>query len=96
LRTYSTGMRARLGFSIANEIKPDILLIDETLGVGDHEFRKKAEKTISDRINSNQTVVLVSHSRHHIEQLCQRAIILENGINTSSMTPKELFQRFNI
>ena len=75
LRTYSTGMLARLGFSITTIISPDILLIDEVLGVGDQHFRQKAERTMVAKIHSQQTVVLVSHSHHQIVRLCDRAVL---------------------
>lgn len=79
LKTYSTGMKARLGFAVAMIMQTDILLIDEVLGVGDLSFRKKAEHALIDRIKSNQTVVLVSHSGYQIKKLCDRAIWLEFG-----------------
>lgn len=79
LKTYSSGMRARLGFAIAIIVNTDVLLIDEILGVGDVKFRQKAMKTLANRVNSDQTVVLVSHSGSRIRRLCQRAIWLEDG-----------------
>ena len=79
LKTFSSGMRARLGFAVAIIMRTDILLIDEVLGVGDIKFRVKAEKTLVDRIKSDQTVVLVSHSGAQIKKLCDRAIWLESG-----------------
>lgn len=90
VRTYSTGMRARLGFSIATIITPDVLLIDEVLGVGDQHFRQKAERTMQEKIQSQQTVVLVSHSHHQIARLCDRAILIDGGINFASGDPKEV------
>lgn len=79
LKTYSTGMKARLGFSVAMIMQTDILLIDEVLGVGDLIFRKKAEAALIERINSDQTVVLVSHSGSQIKKLCDRVVWLEFG-----------------
>lgn len=79
VKTYSSGMKARLGFSVAVQMKADVLLIDEVLGVGDAQFKKKAEKTMLSKINSDQTVVVVSHSADQIARLCQRAIWLERG-----------------
>lgn len=79
VKTYSSGMKARLGFSVAIQMKADILLIDEVLGVGDAQFKKKAEKTMLNKIDSDQTVVLVSHSAGQIARLCQRAVWLEEG-----------------
>lgn len=80
LKTYSSGMRARLGFSVALTVRPDVLLIDEVLSVGDGSFRIKAEKAIIDKISSNQTVVLVTHSAAQISRLCNRVVWLENGV----------------
>lgn len=80
VRTYSTGMRARLGFSIATDVKPDVLLLDEIMSVGDEEFKAKC----SDRIESFQrhgaTVVIVSHGLSTIELLCGRSLFLERGV----------------
>ena len=72
-------MKARLGFSTAITMHADVLLVDEVLGVGDANFRVKAEKAILDKINSDQTVVFVSHSANQIKRLCNRAVWLENG-----------------
>ncbi|MCF6288992.1 MAG: ABC transporter ATP-binding protein [Proteobacteria bacterium] len=79
INTWSTGMVARLGFGLALEIKPKILLIDETLGVGDEAFRKKSTHEIKKRIKSNQTVVLVSHNSATITELCDRLVWIEKG-----------------
>ena len=79
IKTYSTGMRARLGFSIAITLRTDLLLVDEVLGVGDLRFREKAEKAMIDRISSSQTVLLVSHSLHQTGRLCDRVIWLDKG-----------------
>jgi len=79
VRTYSSGMNARLGFSIAINLQPDVLLIDEILGVGDAEFQKKSSEALQQKINSDQTVVLVSHNATQIEALCDRVVWIENG-----------------
>ena len=79
LETYSNGMRARLGFSVAFEADPDILLIDEVLGVGDIEFRAKSSALLQKRIKGDKTVVLVSHQIKLIRELCTRALWIENG-----------------
>jgi len=79
IKTYSTGMRARLGFAVALEMSPDVLLIDEVLGVGDEEFRKKSMRAMKEKILSNQTVVFVSHSLAHLRELCTRVAWLEHG-----------------
>lgn len=79
LKTYSNGMRARLGFSVALAMRADLLLIDEVLSVGDRAFREKAEAALAERISSDQTVVLVSHSPQQIASLCDRALWLHDG-----------------
>jgi lipopolysaccharide transport system ATP-binding protein len=77
--TYSAGMRARLGFAVALEADPDVLLIDEVLGVGDAEFRRKSATTLRERIRSQRTVVLVSHSAGLVGELCDRAVWIDRG-----------------
>lgn len=79
VRTYSSGMRARLGFSVALNMKADVLLIDEALAVGDAKFKAKSEQAIVEKVTSSQTVVLVSHSAAQINRLCDRAVWIENG-----------------
>lgn len=79
LKNYSSGMKARLGFSIATLISPDILILDEVLSVGDAKFRKKSEKKILDMFDSGVTVLFVSHSLEQVKRLCNRAMILEHG-----------------
>lgn len=95
LKTYSAGMKARLAFSVALTMKSDILLIDEVLGVGDHAFRTKAEKALIDRITSDQTVILVSHSAQQIRRLCSRVIWLENGLIKEIGAPQDIIPEFH-
>lgn len=80
LTSYSKGMRARLAFSVAFQIQPTILLIDEVLGVGDMAFQKKSSELMKERIKSNtSTVILVSHNNAVLRDICQRAIWIEDG-----------------
>ncbi len=79
LRTYSTGMRARLGFAIATDVKPDVLLLDEIMSVGDEEFKAKCNQRIESFRKAGATVVMVSHGLSTIEELCSRAIFLDDG-----------------
>ncbi len=79
LKNYSSGMRSRLGFSIATIIKPEILILDEVLSVGDAKFRKKSEQKIRDMFEDGATVLFVSHSVEQVQRLCNKAIILEHG-----------------
>jgi len=76
---YSHGMRARLGFSVAIYAEPDVILLDEVLGVGDIDFRVKSKRTMKEKINSDKTVVLVSHDATTLRDTCDRVIWIENG-----------------
>ncbi len=76
---YSTGMVARLGFAVLAHMRPDVLLIDEALSVGDARFSAKCEETIQEFLRSGTTVVIVSHNLPSIERLCRRAIWIDNG-----------------
>ena len=79
LRTYSAGMKARLGLAVAGAISPDILLIDEVLGVGDPKFREKSKKRILDMVKGAGTVVIVSHSFGLMKSICTRIAHIHNG-----------------
>lgn len=79
IKTYSNGMRARLGFSVAIKMHSELLLIDEVMGVGDGKFRHKAENAMISKISSQQTVVLVSHSMGQVRKLCDRVLWLDAG-----------------
>ena len=95
LRTYSAGMRARLGFSIASAVKPDILLIDEVLSVGDQEFREKSMARILEIVKGSRTVVLVSHNFSIMKQICTRLIMIENGKIVSNGSPEEVITSYS-
>lgn len=79
IKNFSSGMYARLGFSIATTVKPEILIVDEILSVGDYKFQKKCEKRIDELMSGGTTVLLVSHSKDTIERFCNRVAWLENG-----------------
>lgn len=79
VNTYSTGMRARLGFSVAHHLDLDVILLDEVLGVGDESFRKKSTDAMKQRIKSEKTVVLVSHSVPLLKEVCNRIVWIEAG-----------------
>ena len=81
VKSYSAGMRARLGFSVALEMSPDVLLIDEVLGVGDAGFRKKSITVMREKLKSEQTIVLVSHDAKTVKDLCNRAVWIEDGVS---------------
>jgi lipopolysaccharide transport system ATP-binding protein len=79
LNTYSSGMRARLGFSVACQADPDILLIDEAFSVGDASFRKKSKAIIEERMQTERSFVLVSHSESMLREYCARCVWLDQG-----------------
>jgi ABC-2 type transport system ATP-binding protein len=79
IKNYSSGMKSRLGFSIATIVEPDILILDEVLSVGDAKFRKKSEKKIMGMFDKGVTVLFVSHSLEQVQRLCNKAILLEKG-----------------
>jgi len=81
-------MKARLGFSVALYADPDILLVDEVLGVGDVDFRKKSADAIREISKSNKTVVIVSHNIELVRTLCDRVVWIENG-HTQSAGPTD-------
>ena len=79
LKNYSSGMVARLGFAIAIDVNPDILLVDEILSVGDENFRRKCASKINELKEKGVTFVIVSHSMAQVKSLCQKAIWIENS-----------------
>ncbi len=79
MKNYSSGMVARIGFAIATITRPDILIVDEILAVGDFRFQEKCEKRINSMINDETTVIIVSHSIDQIERLCKHCLWLEKG-----------------
>lgn len=79
VKNFSSGMYARLGFSIATAVNPDILIVDEILSVGDFKFQQKSRKRIDEMIKQGVTVVLVSHEIEMIEELCHKVIWMEHG-----------------
>lgn len=79
LKNYSTGMNARLAFSIATVVKPQIMILDEVLSVGDAKFREKSQQRMQSMLNEDVTVLFVSHSIGQVRRLCDHAIWLEHG-----------------
>jgi ABC-2 type transport system ATP-binding protein len=94
IRKYSAGMRARLGFSIASHVEPDILLLDEVLGVGDEEFKKRSRDRINDLVARARSIVVVSHDLGFVERTCTRAVWLENGGIEAFGDPTEVVRRY--
>jgi ABC-type polysaccharide/polyol phosphate transport system ATPase subunit len=79
VKTYSMGMKARLGFSIATSITPDILLLDEVLGTGDQNFRARSQSRVRELVRGAKAIVLVTHDLTYVPEFCNRAILLEKG-----------------
>jgi len=94
IKNFSSGMYARLGFAIATAVKPDILIVDEILEVGDYLFRKKCEKRIDELMSGNTTVLMVSHTKATIEKFCDRAAWLDHGRLVEIGTAKEICEKY--
>jgi lipopolysaccharide transport system ATP-binding protein len=94
IQTYSSGMRARLGFSTAFHVDPDVLLIDEVLGVGDAAFVEKSKAVMREKIRSDKTVVLVSHSVGSIRSLCDRAVWIDKRRVRMYGDPREVLDAY--
>jgi ABC-type glutathione transport system ATPase component len=95
VKTYSSGMYLRLGFSVAMHIQPDILLLDEVLAVGDEAFQQKCQGRIWDFKRAGGTIVFVSHDPTSVERLCDRAMLLEKGRVVESGTPEEVLRTYH-
>jgi ABC-type polysaccharide/polyol phosphate transport system ATPase subunit len=97
LKTYSSGMKARLGFSVAANLDADILLIDEVFGVGDAMFRERSKTKIFQMVReSNRTVVIVTHSTSILKQLCDRVVLIDDGRIVANGTPEEMIDAYEI
>ena len=79
IKNYSSGMKARLGFSVATMVKPDILIVDEVLSVGDYRFRQKCQKRMEEMLSLGTTLLFVSHSIDQVKELCDHALWLDHG-----------------
>jgi lipopolysaccharide transport system ATP-binding protein len=94
VHSYSAGMKARLGFSVAFQVDTDIILIDEVLGVGDESFKKKSSDAMRAKILSNQTVVLVSHNQQTLSELCTKIVWIENGMVQEVGDPRPVLDNY--
>lgn len=92
LKTYSSGMRARLGFAIATSVDPDILLLDEVLATGDSTFRAKSKARVLELVRDSKAVVLVTHDMAWVKEYCNRALLLERGRVVIEGTPDEVVE----
>jgi ABC-2 type transport system ATP-binding protein len=90
IKTYSSGMRARLGFSIATSVDPDILLLDEVLATGDEVFREKSKQRVLDLVRAAKAIVLVTHDMNWVTEFCNRAMLLEKGHIVAEGAPAEV------
>ncbi len=95
VKTYSSGMYLRLGFSIAMHVQPDILLLDEILAVGDESFQQKCHGRIWEFKRAGGTIVFVSHDPNAVERLCERAMLLERGHVIESGTPEDVLRTYH-
>jgi len=94
IRTYSVGMKARLGFAVSLQADPDVLLVDEAMGVGDAAFREKSTNAMREKIRSNKTVVLVSHSDSSIRELCNRVVWIDHGQVADQGAPVRMLDKY--
>jgi lipopolysaccharide transport system ATP-binding protein len=95
VRNYSSGMYMRLGFAVAVHLDPEIILVDEAFAVGDENFQRKCLRKLRDFQKRGVTIVLVSHDLHLVEQLCQRACLLEQGSVVSTGHPSEVIAHYH-
>lgn len=94
LRTYSSGMIARLGFSVATERRPEVLIVDEILGVGDTDFQNKSLERIRQFQRQGTTILLVSHSLDSVTQMCSRVVWLDHGLKMADGPAPEMVGRY--
>jgi homopolymeric O-antigen transport system ATP-binding protein len=94
VHTYSTGMQARLGFAVNYFLDTDVLLIDEVLSTGDQRFMEKTQSLIKQKINSDLTVIIVSHDLNLIQELCHRVIQIEDGHSLPELSQRETIDRY--
>jgi ABC-type polysaccharide/polyol phosphate transport system ATPase subunit len=92
LKTYSSGMRARLGFAIATSVDPDILLLDEVLATGDANFRAKSKARVIEIVDAAKAVVLVTHDMSWVIEYCNRAILIERGLMVMEGEPADVVE----
>ena len=94
VKNYSAGMSARLGFAIATDVDPEVLLVDEVLGVGDESFQTKCRERMNLFKKQGRTIVLVSHDLHTVETFCDRALLLEHGKLVAEGIPRDVIETY--
>jgi homopolymeric O-antigen transport system ATP-binding protein len=90
IKTYSSGMRARLGFSIATAVDPDVLLLDEVLGTGDQVFRAKSQARVMELVRKARGIILVTHDMQWVREFCNKAMLIEKGRIISEGSPEDV------
>lgn len=80
IKNFSSGMAARLGFAVATIVKPDILIVDEVLAVGDHAFQEKCKKRMEEMLKGGTTLLFVSHSAEQVKELCENVVWIDKGV----------------
>ena len=90
IKYYSSGMKARLGFAVATSVKPDLLIVDEILSVGDFRFRKKCEQRIQEMLDRGTTLLYVSHTMPEVLRICQKAMWMDKGVIRMSGSAEEV------
>ena len=92
IRTYSSGMRARLGFAIATAVEPDILILDEVLSTGDAAFREKSKQRVAELVRDAKAIVLVTHDMNWVREYCNHAMLIEQGRIVAEGEPNEVVE----
>ena len=96
MKTYSSGMLARLKFAVAMQATPDVLLVDEVLAVGDFPFRKKSMASMHNKLSSGETIVFVTHALREVREFCTRAIWIENGQLVADGPAKDVVKDYSV
>ena len=94
VQSYSSGMKVRLGFSVAASMNPDLLLIDEVLSVGDSSFRERCYRRLNDYRRNGGTIIFISHNTAAVEHICDRVILLDHGLMTEYGDPTEVVEHY--
>lgn len=94
VKTYSSGMKARLGFAVSINVNPDVLIVDEVLSVGDVYFRQKSIRKMKEFMDGSKTILFVTHDLGAIKNFCTRAIWLNEGVKVAEGDPEDLVQRY--
>ncbi|WP_247010099.1 ABC transporter ATP-binding protein [Halorientalis litorea] len=94
VRTYSSGMKVRLGFAIATNIDPDILLLDEVMSVGDADFQEKSQRRMDEMLEQSRVIVIASHSMSFVTDNCDKAVYLEDGRVAATGNPETVVEAY--